>query len=39
MDSPTGEQDLGKVIVFMGEFLPKKPDAGQDGKVWNVPIE
>src|SRR4029077_18289564 len=37
MDSPTGEQDIGKVIVFMADYLPKT--SGPEGKVWNVPIE
>ncbi len=39
MDSPTGEQDIGKIIVFMSDFLPKKSGPSPEGKVWNVPIE
>lgn len=37
MDSPTGEQDLGKVLMFMSEYLPK--NCGPEGKAFNVPIE
>lgn len=40
MDAATGEADLGKVLIFMAEFLPKTgpTSEGRDAPI-NVPIE
>lgn len=39
MDSPSGESDLGKVLIFMAEFLPKTGPTSEGKGVINVPIE
>jgi len=39
MDSPTGESDLGRILMFMSDYLPKNCGPQDEGKKFDVPIE